>query len=302
MIHLENRQIKLSIVIAAWNGIHALDQCLASLVKQIDERDTEVTVVSNFHTESFESEKRFSFVKYIFLSKEATVPELRGHGICRARGEIVALVEDHCTFDPIWCREIKRAYELPYGIIGGSVENASVKRVLDWAVYFYDYGKYMLPNKADIAETLSGMNVSYKKEILDDVHDIYKDGFFETFVNEELKKRGHKLYMMPTAIVYHNKNYEFGRASTQCFHLARSFAAKRIPSSATSKRVLFIATSFMLPFLLSARIAAWTLRKGRHTKELILSFPCIFLLMTIWSFGEFCGYLNGEGSSAREWR
>ena len=297
-----NKKIKLSVVIAAWNGIHALEECLASLEKQVTELDTEVIVVSNFQTETLENEKRFSFLKFFFHSKEAIVPELRADGILYTHGEIVALVEDHCIFDPMWCQEIKKAHEFPYGIIGGSVENASVKRVLDWAVYFYDYGKYMLPNKADVQETLSGMNVSYKREALDMVQENYKNGFFETFVNEELKRRGMKLYMMPTAIVYHNKNYELGRATTQCFHLARSFAAKRILNSALSKRAFFIVTSFVLPVLLSARIAAWTISKGRHIKELILSFPCILLLMTIWSFGEFCGYLSGEGRSARQWR
>jgi hypothetical protein len=90
------------------------------------------------------------------------VPELRTKGINLAHGEIFALVEDYCTLDEHWCAEIKKAHRLPFSVIGGAVENRSPDKLLNWAVYFYDYGKYMFPAQPGAVETLSGMNVSYK--------------------------------------------------------------------------------------------------------------------------------------------
>ena len=293
-----NQEIKLSIVVAAWNGASLLRQCLASLEKQTDKNKTEVIVVGNYPI----SKNGFSLPgMFLTLPETATVPELRREGIARARGQIIALLEDQCVFDSRWCQEIKKAHRNG-SVIGGSVENASVDRALDWAVYFYDYGKYMPPNKSGPVADLSGMNVSYSRAILEEIREVYEDGFFETFVNEALKKRGHQLVMAPSAVVLHNKNYDIKRAAAHCYHLARSFAARRSADFSLSKRAFFVAVSFILPVLLPFRIISVTIKKGRRLGQLIRSLPFLFLLMGVWSFGEFCGYLQGEGSSARKWR
>jgi GT2 family glycosyltransferase len=297
----ENQAVQLSIVIAAWNGVSSLRQCLASLEKQTEKTATEVIVVSNFEIDLSASDHSLP-AKFLQLPAAATVPELRREGIALARGQIIALLEDHCIFDAEWGREIKKAHRATESVIGGSVENASVERDFDWAVYFYDYGKYMLPNKAGAADTLSGLNVSYRRALLEQVREVYQDGFFETFVNEELKKRGHPLVMRPSAIVFHNKNYEMQRAAAHCYHLARSFAARRVAHSSLLKRAFLTAAALVLPVLLPARIVSTTLKKGRHLKQLIRSLPFLILLMLIWSYGEFCGYLAGAGKSAGEWR
>jgi GT2 family glycosyltransferase len=297
----ENEKIKLSIVIAAWNGNSSLRDCLESLETQTDANEVEIIVVSNYPF-SFGKIKLPMTAKFLNLPETATVPELRREGIYLACGEIVALVEDQCILDARWCEKIKQAHESPNTVVGGSVENASVEHNLDWAVYFYDYGKFMLPNEAGITDALSGMNVSYKRSVLEEIREFYKDGFYETFVNEELKKRGYRLYLEPAAIIYHHKNYSVKRAAGQSFHLARSFAARRVADTKLSNRAFFIAVSTILPILLSARIVSATIKKHRHLKELAGALPALILLISIWSYGEFCGYLLGAGNSASRWR
>jgi glycosyltransferase involved in cell wall biosynthesis len=299
--NLDNKKIELSIIIAAWNGDSMLSECLGSLNNQTEKNNAEIIVVSNFQTVPTEND--FSIpVKFIEKSANATVPQLRTEGIINASGKIIALVEDHCVFDSLWCQEIKKAYESGFSIVGGTVENARSKKALDWAVYFYDYGKYMLPNREGEGQTLSGLNISYKRETLEEVREFYRDGFFETFVNEQLKKRGHHLIMMPTAIVYHKKNYEIKRAFEHSFYLARSFAARRVAGFGILKRICFSIIPIILPLLLMTRIITTTVIKGRYLRKLFRSVPFLILLISIWSFGEFCGYLFGEGNSADKWR
>ena len=293
--------IKLSIVIAAWNGRDYLQHCLKSLEKQADVAGVEVIVVSNFGLEDTENAQTASFVNYI-LADQATVPELRTRGIQQARGEIIALLEDHCEVDPEWTREICKAHALPFQIVGGAVENISPNLALNWAVYFYDYGNYMLPSKAGAAETLSGMNVSYKREMLAAAKEVYADGFFETFVNEKLKQHGHKLYFAPSAIVYHRKDYNFKTVTTQFYHQARSFAAQRKVNLSFPRRILFVLAACLLPILLPVRTVARTLKKNRHLGKLMAAVPCLVILLTVWAAGEFCGYLFGAGESADYWR
>ena len=297
-----NEQIKLSIVIAAWNGAEMLRESLRSLENQIKTANAEVIAVSNFADGIDKITREFPFAKCVILPAETTVPELRARGIFESSGAIIALSEDICAFDSGWCREISKAHDSKYSIIGGAIENVESQNALDWAVYFYDYGKYMPPNPMQTADSLSGMNVSYKREILEQARENYADGFFETFINEELKRRGHQLYLTPSAIVFHRKNYELKKVASQFYHQARSFAARRALNFSVSKRLLFITASLLLPLLLSSRVISRTLGKGRRFKELIISLPYLIVLMGVWAFGEFCGYLIGEGKSGREWK
>ncbi len=304
MIFNKPKQSKLSIVIAAWNNISMLRECLLSLENQVKFAEIEVIVVSNFEGENDEIENQFNFAKFIFLSTETTVPQLRKHGISVAHGEIIALIEDLCSFDSGWCQEIITAHESQHFIIGGAIENASLNKSLNWAVYFFDYGKYMLPAQSTVIATLSGMNVSYKKQLLDRFQENYQDGFYDFFFNEKLKNNGYELYFLPSAIIYHHKNYEFKKTARQFYHQARSFAASRVSENNYSilKRLSLILISIILPFLLPLRVVAQPLKKWRHLKEAFVSFPSLIILMSVWAYGEFCGYVGGEGKSGREWK
>ncbi len=295
--------MKLSIVIAAWNGVQSLERCLESLQDGGRAADTEVIATTNFDGGVAEMLKtRFPRVRRVAMAADATVPVLRTAGIRRAQGEIVALAEDHCTFGDRWCAEIKKAHELPYAVIGGPVENAGGNSALDWAVYLYDYGTFMLPSRAGIVRSLSGNNVSYKRTVLDQVEPSFREGFFEPFTHAEIQKRGHLLYLAPSAVVFHQKSYRLKTAIAQCYHLSRGYAAKRVLNAPVARRGAFAAASALLPWLLTERIVMRTLRKGRHVREMVRSLPYLSLLLSSWSWGEFCGYLAGAGRSLEEWK
>jgi len=298
---LEPASLKLSVVIAASNDLPALERTLASLREQAEAADTEVIAVCNFEAVD-EVAKRFPFVNCVALGGDTTVPELRTRGIDLARGEIIALVEDYCTLDPLWCATIKKAHESCHPITGGSVENGCPDKALNWAVYFYDYGRYMAPVPAGPAEALSGMNATYSRNALCTVQESFRDGFYEAFVHEELKRLGHQLYLEPSAVVYLSKDYGFREIFRTYFHLARAYAGRRVSGGAFTKRVVLALGSFVLPILLPGRVVLRTVRKHRHLLQLVRSLPHLFALTSSWSAGEFCGYVFGEGDSARRWR
>lgn len=295
-------QPKISIVIASWNGMTSLQKCLESLETQTADFNAEVIAVSNFENGIAEVKKEFQFAKFIILSSETSVPELRKRGILESKGEIIALTEDLCTFDENWCREIEKAHLKNYKVIGGAVDNSHRQNALDWAVYFFDYGKYMPPNPAGASDSLSEINISYKKETLEQFQETYLDGFYEASVNTELKRCGLTLFLTPSAIVFHSKNYEFGKICSQFYHQARVYAARRVFRLTTLTRFFYASVSIILPFLLSFRIIIKTVKKNRNLNKLAISLPYLIILTGIWTFGEFCGYLNGEGKSARHWK
>ncbi len=298
---IQSHKPLLSIVIAAWNDPASLSSCLASLATQTADASAEVIVVSNYDCPP-QMERQFAFARFSREPDTAIVPALRTQGVLRSSGQIIAILEDHCTVGDQWCAEIIKSHELPYSIVGGSVENAPDQKALDWAVYFYDYGNYMLPDTARVVTSLSGANVSYKREILEKVKVKYKDGFYEEIVHDELKRHGYSLYLAPSAVVHHNKKYSLSFALTQAFHHARTYGAKRISGAFPTKRFMYAAGSMLLPILLPVRTVVRVLRKGRHRKALGQSLPYLILLLAGWSCGEFSGYVLGEGKSAGRWR
>jgi GT2 family glycosyltransferase len=293
--------LRLSIVIASWNGPASLERCLRSLEGQA--AGSEIIAVTNFDRGAEEMIARaFPDVRHVSMPAGTTVPVLRAEGIRQSSGEIVALAEDHCTFAANWCAELVKAQELPYSAVGGAVENGSPQSALAWAVYFYDYGKFMLPLTAGPASALSGNNVSYKRAALLEVEPTFREGLFEPFTHGELARRGYPLYLTPGVIVYHQKEYRAGDAIAQAYHLARDFAAKRVSGAPLAKRAAFVAGSVALPIVLPGRILLRTLRKRRFLPELLRCLPYLVLLTGSWSLGEFLGYLAGAGSSTGKWK
>src|SRR5258708_35833565 len=157
----------------------------------------------------------------------------------------------------------------------------------------------MAPGEAGTAATISGMNVSYTREVLREVEESFREGFYEAFAHEELKRRGHQLYLEPSAVAYLTKDYRFREILGSYFHLARAFAGRRVADSALTKRVIFALGSCVLPILLPGRVVLGTVRKRRYRPQLLRSLPHLFALTSSWSVGEFCGYRFGEAEGAR---
>jgi len=155
----------------------------------------------------------------------------------------------------------------------------------------------MLPIKAGIVDSLPGINVSYKRSVLNKMGDAFRNGFYETFFNNEVIKRGHHLYLTPSAIVYHKKNYRFWETLIQFYQHGYTYAGKRISKMSSSMRLLSIFGSIALPILLLSRIVLRTFRKRKNIKKMIFSLPYIVFFVSSWSFGEFRGYLFGKLST-----
>jgi hypothetical protein len=219
---------------------------------------------------------------------------LRAAGLRRARGGIVALLEDHGTPSPDWCAAVLDAHREPVAAVGGAVENG-VDRLLNWAVYFCDFGRYQNPLPKGPAEFLSDSNVAYKREALASVKDLWFDAFHETSVNWKLRERGNQLVLEPRMVVHQTRQtLRLIPALHERYVWGRSFAGTRAAETTPVRRAVLASLSFLLPAVLTARLALQALRKRRNLDRFLLAMPLIALLETIWSLGEFSGYVTGR--------
>lgn len=293
----------LSVIIASVNGRPMIEECLASLEAQQGNTDAEVIVMDITGEDTARLlEERFPSVKLMSIGERRTIPQLRTAGLLAARGEIIAVIEDHCIADPHWYEAIVNAHRAhPECVaVGGAVENGSRTRLIDWAVFFCEYSAYMLPVLRGIVEDIPGNNASYKRRAFDNVPNVeYVLGqrFWESGLHQHLRARGERFLSEPSIVVYHKKHFGFGYFLSQRYHYSRYYAGMLVSEAGVPLRLFRSLAALALPFLLLARIMARVAGKRRHLKELLLAYPLLIVFTIAWAIGEMVGGVLGPGQS-----
>jgi len=302
---------QISVVVAVIEGGRsALESCLDALAPEVANTKIECIVPFDARLDGVdELQAEYSSVNFLDARDYVDAGEfgqtsrehhdiLRAVGLREASAPIVALVEDHATPTPGWCAEVLEAHRRSTAAgIGGAVENG-VDRLLNWAVYYCDFGRYQNPVPEGAVEFLSDSNVSYKREALWSVKDQWFDAFHETSVNWELARRGAILELNPKMVVFQTRRtLKPAFAFRERYVWGRSFAGTRAVEISTARRLFYGMFSFILPFLLTSRILVRGIRKKRHLRELFMALPVIVLLESFWALGEFVGYLTGRAAA-----
>jgi hypothetical protein len=242
------------------------------------------------------------YPRVLFLSSDLAsrpfsserIDELRMIGVAAARGDIVAVTEDHVVPDPDWCAEILKAHEQGYAAIGGAIENG-VDRVLNWAIYFSDLGRYHNPLPAGPSAFASIVNISYKRAALDSIRPVWQERFNETAVHTALLAQGNQLALSPLIVMrQHRQEVHLGSSMRDFFDWGRSFGSIRARIAGPTMRIVYVCLAPMIPVALLVRSCTDTLRKRRLMPTWIKSFLVSVVLMLAWSCGELIGYIAGE--------
>jgi len=287
---------------ASVNGLPIVLETVGALEAQTARGQAEVIVVDR----SGEATRRAiaeRFPQAIVLAAEphASIPELRRRGLVQARGEIVAVLEDHCVTRPDWLASIAESHaRLPHAAIAGAVENGAMASRGDWAFYFCEYSSLGPPLAAGETRTIAGNCASYKRAALDAVGGF--DLRWEGFLHQRLLAKGFRFYCEPRLSVVHKISFPLADMLRQRYHYSRSFAAMRVDGAPLSRRFAFALGSLALPPLVLARIVRDVLSKGIHRVELARAVPILVLLALAWAAGELVGYAAGPGGSVGEVR
>ena len=290
-------------------GLVPLARCLEALERQTDPPETEIIVPYLPRDEEVGELDRLArrFPRVLFLAVRDVRPpagagrehhdSLRARGLAAARGEIVALLEDHARPDPRWCGRLVEAHRLPHAAIGGAIEN-DVDRPLNWAVYFCDFHRYMNPVPDGAADGVSDANVSFKRRSLEAVRPVWDGSFQEPAVNAALAEGGQTMALFPDIVVIqHREELRPIDALKERFVWGRSYAAARGAATTRGRRISLIALSPALPLLLTARMAHTVADRGRLGRAFLRALPWTLLLTTSWSLGELTGYVAGRSTA-----
>jgi glycosyltransferase involved in cell wall biosynthesis len=287
----------ISVVIACVNRRECIFECLEHL-EASPERDSMEILVMDRHCDDTPAaiHARFPNVTVHAGLVGASIPELRWKGIQAARGELVAVIEDHCMIATGWASQVLQLRHLPWGVMGGPVENGSRDRVLDWALFVAEYGACMPPLPRGETEWVPGNNAVYRRELLP-LDEPEWASLWEYFLQRELRKRNVRMYLNPAMLVHHRKSFGFFESLKQRFLYSRSFAGMSARAMNGFERTVRGLATVMLPGLLALRIAGAVTRKRRNLADSVRGLPIIGLFLVSWGLGEMTGYFFGAGDS-----
>jgi len=307
----DDKQILLSVVITMVGGNVFTQRCLDRLISQIRGRSIEVIVpYDSTATEMASLQQQFPQAIFVDMGvvdtsapsgTQAAAHELydcrTAAGLNAARGKILALLQDYGAPAADWCDQVLQAHDLPYGVIGGAVEHEG-QGALNWGVYFLDFGRYQPPLPEQATTYLTDINVSYKREVLESVKELWKDRYKEVTVNWALSKHGVVLWQRPQIIVYQDRGQlSFFDLVIERYSWGRLFGSIRTHEIPWLLRLAYIVGSPAIPIVLLVRMARKVFRGRRSRLHFLRYLPQTLAMTVTWCFGEFIGYVTGRESS-----
>lgn len=241
--------------------------------------------------------------RFLRVGVTVTPAALRTQGARAATAPVVGFLEDHCMPAPDWAARVLSAHRQPHAGIGGSIEKGfkpgrSDDTALNWAIYFTDYSRYMLPMAEGPAHGLSDCNVSYKRPALDRIGEVWAAEFHENLVNGRLAGAGETLWFDPAMTVYEQRDLTLAGAIRDRFSFGRLFGSSRVREAPIARRLVFSASALAMPPLLVARVAHNLVSRRRHLGQLVRCLPQLVVVASTWMAGESLGYLTGTAGKS----
>jgi GT2 family glycosyltransferase len=281
-----------SVIVASCRERRLLDACLRSLEAQCREYQAEIVVSrASSPSEIQDLREKFPSVRFVAAPMNRTIPQLRAEGIAAAEADVIALTEDHCVVAGDWLGKLTRAVEHGALVAGGAMDNAQRNRAIDWAAYFAEYGFFAINGGGrPLRPLLTAANVAYSRRVVHEVIKQAKEGEWENVIHAQLFAQGRSFQFVRSATVYQNKTYRFWEFCHDRFVHGRDYARRRLVDGAT-RRWLYFAGSFVLPIVLTMRVAQTV---GRHHRwPFLRALPITFAFLTAWAAGEAVGYWYG---------
>lgn len=293
----------LSVVLASPDEFPTLRTILSFLGMQTVKHQIELILVAP-EKSSFDVDE--SLVQGYWGLRIVRIPQIRSiaqanaAGVRAARGNVIALAEDHCFPAATWAEALLAAHQAPHAAVGPVVRNANPATWISWADFLAGYGPWMAEGSLRPVGFLPGHNTSYKREVLEDLGDDLETMLeAETVLHQRLAAQGCSLHIEPRAVVSHVNFALLDSWADAQFLNGRMFAGIRCQSWGIGKRLLYFVGSPAIPLVRTARSLDTLLRAPINNAMKTKTFFGLVFGMIVDGCGQMLGYAAGPGS-ARE--
>jgi hypothetical protein len=288
---------RLSVVVATREEWPGARDCVDSLLGQVEAVGGELILADgNGRGLPGGASSKYRAVRWL-KDPGASVFHLRALAVPAARGDVVAMTEDHCVARERWCERMLRAHEAHPDIaaICGPVENGATDTLMDWASFLMTFATFMPPIVEDARDRVPPpVNLSYKRWALPEREP--RPGWMEVHLIREVIDEG-GLALDPSPLVAHVQRTTYWGSIRDHFHNGRTTTGLASEGRSWSELRRELRWRFRLALVLFR--STWTAmgRRGRLPRGARASLPIVFLLCCSHAAGEWVGLLAGPGHS-----
>jgi hypothetical protein len=240
----------------------------------------------------------FPWTRVVHAPDVSQVPALRRRGVEAASGDVVAVIEEHCSAAGDWLhRAMSSLASGRYGAAGGAISHYDYGRLRDWVVYFCEYHGSLPPVPAGETEVLNDANIAYPRRLLLDHVHLLDEGYWPMTLHPALLQAGVRFLSAPEMVVYHRGPFDFGYYLHQRFLFSRAFAGVRARKQPLGRRVAYLVGAPLIPFMLLGRMTRTVFQKRCQVRQFILTLPLILPALVVLVAGEWLGCLVGPGDA-----
>jgi hypothetical protein len=233
------------------------------------------------------------------LGSMRSVAQAKAVGIRCATAPVVVMTEDHSLPDPGWAQALIDAHGQGWAAVGPAMRNGNPETLTSWADFIIGYGPWFNPLNAGEVDDLPGHNSSYKRDLLLDYKDRLEEMLAaESTLHQELRARGHRLYLEPAATTFHSNFTEPSRWIPYLCYSGRLFAAQRAYSWPLLRRTAYSAGASLIPLIRLRRLVPGIRRSRPDLLPRVLA-PLLFALV-VDAAGQWLGYTFGAGQAAEK--
>jgi len=289
----------ISVVVASKVGSPFIDQCLESLEAETKELGAEVIVVAYGSADyAARIAKDFPWTRVVHTTEIKKVPALRQRGVEEAKGDLIAVIEEHCSAAPDWLHKAVAAHARgDYAAVGGPIVDYNYDRLRDWVVYFLEYHGALPPVPDGETADLNDANIVYRRAVLTDHLELLGEGYWPMTLHPTLLGKGIKLLSVPDMVVHHRGPFDFGYYLGQRYLFSRAFAGVRAQNQPAARRWAYLVLAPIIPFMLLARITLKVLQKRCRVGRFIQTLPLLATALVVLVAGEWVGCLLGPGDA-----
>jgi|WetSurMetagenome_2_1015567.scaffolds.fasta_scaffold07900_4 GT2 family glycosyltransferase len=206
-----------SIVIANWNGLKYLNDCLDSLLRQTYS-PIEIILVDNGSEDGSPDfiKEKYNSIKIIRNKTNMGFASATNNGIKHAEGELIALFNQDAMADEKWLerlvevvmssKDVAAAAGKIFYLRNGRKDNSvfcTWPKINPFTAAPYNFSGH---EGASAVDYLTGCAMIIKKDIIDEIGDI-DEGYFLYFEETDwcarIIRAGYKLMYVPDAVVWH---------------------------------------------------------------------------------------------------
>ena len=264
----------LSVLICTYNRHNTLRRALEALINQTIEKPDQVVVVNGGDEQADLVIHSFDGQHGVEVTPIKTVnvnlATSRNVGLPHCTGDIVAMTDDDAEVFPDWVAQMKRGHAeyLDAGAVGGAIIGTASDRSL--ISRLADVATFPSPAEPAYVRTLPGVNISYKREVMDCLGPQDETLFRGEDVdyNWRAKRLGYEILYHPAIKVRHHhrpnlkqflyQHYMYGRAYYLVRHKWTDMYCvypHRLRRAADFLKMLnFVCGVFYQPFLFTTRL------------------------------------------------